>query len=66
MTIKSEKEYLSGPAVMERFGISPITLVRWQKRDDLAFPKPLKIGMRNFWKISSLEAWEQSRMKAAA
>jgi predicted DNA-binding transcriptional regulator AlpA len=48
-----------------RYGVSDMSLWRWQKDQSLGFPKPLRINGRRFWKLSELEAWEVSRMKGA-
>lgn len=46
-------------------GISLPTLDRWQAREDLGFPRPIKIGQRRFWREAELTAWLASREVAA-
>lgn len=42
--------YLNSGQVREMFGnISFMALHRWQRREDLSFPKPTKIASRNYW-----------------
>jgi predicted DNA-binding transcriptional regulator AlpA len=41
--------------------ISEMTTWRWLNRPELNFPKPVKIGKRNYWDASELEAWINSR-----
>lgn len=41
-------------------GICRTTLFRLQKSDD-AFPTPIKIGRRPFWRLSDLEAYIDHR-----
>ena len=53
--------FLRGPAVDERYDISPMTRWRWQRRTDLDFPKPITINGRKLWRLSELEEWERSR-----
>lgn len=49
---------VSGPKVQDRYGISHVTLWRWEKTGHQGFPKSFKIGRLNYWKLSDLEAWE--------
>lgn len=53
--------YLNGRKVRERYGISSMTLYRWQEDRGLAFPEPLIINGRKLWAESSLKAWERSK-----
>jgi predicted DNA-binding transcriptional regulator AlpA len=38
--------FLNGPKVDARYGISPMTRWRWQRRPNLHFPKPININGR--------------------
>lgn len=53
-----EQEFLPQPKVLKRYGVSVMSLRRWQ--EDRGFPTPLKIGARSFYRISELLAWERS------
>jgi predicted DNA-binding transcriptional regulator AlpA len=46
-------------------GISKVTLHRWMRRPELAFPKPSKIGQRSFWREVDVIAWLDAREVAA-
>ncbi len=46
-------------------GVSKVTLHRWMKRPDLAFPRPVAIGQRNYWHEAELLAWLKAREVAA-
>ncbi len=46
-------------------GVSKVTLHRWMNRPDLAFPRPIAIGKRNYWRETAVLAWLQAREVAA-
>lgn len=46
------------PIVCGRYGKTRQAFKRWKKRADLGFPRPIKIGIRNYYKKSDLLAWE--------
>lgn len=62
----TSQKYLTGPQVLSRYQISEMTLFRWQKNKDLAFPQPLKINRRKFFLEDDLIAWERSRAAGRA
>jgi predicted DNA-binding transcriptional regulator AlpA len=54
--------YLTAVKVRKRFGdIAPVTLYRWIEDPEIAFPKPLKVGGRRFFKLKEIEEWEEKR-----
>jgi len=53
--------YLTGPQVNERFGISSMTRWRWAHSARLAFPVPIKINGRSYFKRSELDLWESNQ-----
>lgn len=57
---KSEPEFLAAPAVLERYGISDMSLWRWIRDPSLAFPRPVYIGRYRYFVRSELEAWERA------
>ncbi|WP_037460716.1 helix-turn-helix transcriptional regulator [Sinorhizobium fredii] len=59
-------EFLTGPQVAERYQISGMTLYRWLRDPKLAFPKPMVVNRRKFFKENELTAWERDRAKGAA
>lgn len=60
-------EFLPARKVWERYGVTSMTLHRWQHDERLNFPAPHYIGRFRFWKIAELERWEseQPRRRAA-
>lgn len=46
-------------------GISKATLHRWMNRPELGFPKPIQIGLRNYWREADVLAWLDAREVAA-
>ncbi|MBY3344786.1 helix-turn-helix transcriptional regulator [Rhizobium laguerreae] len=62
----SSQKYLTGPQVLARYQISEMTLHRWQKNRDLAFPQPMKINHRKFFLEDDLIAWERNRAAGRA
>ena len=45
-----------------RYGVSDMTLWRWLKNEELAFPHPIRINNRRFWRLNDLEAGEAVRL----
>lgn len=68
-TSPSENErFLPSKAVQERYATTSMTLWRWSndpRYAHLGFPSPIKLGSRNYWRLSDLQAWERERAKAA-
>lgn len=61
-----ERKLLTAAAVRELCGgVTDMTLWRWVQRADLDFPKPLKIGRRNYWREADILAWLDTREVAA-
>jgi predicted DNA-binding transcriptional regulator AlpA len=56
---------LPGPRVDQRYGISAMTRWRWERNAALAFPKPLRINGRCYWRVDELAAWERGRAEAS-
>lgn len=57
--------FLTGPQVQKRYQKSHVTIWRWIRDSELAFPQPLKINRLNYWRIADLEAWEAAHNSAA-
>lgn len=53
-------ELLSGPEVQVRYRRSHVTIWRWTRDHSLGFPAPLRINGYKYWRLSDLEAWENS------
>jgi predicted DNA-binding transcriptional regulator AlpA len=65
VTRMNSKAYLTALRVRQRYGITAMTLWRWQRNDALQFPQPIVINKRLYWDISDLESWDASRQRAA-
>jgi predicted DNA-binding transcriptional regulator AlpA len=50
--------------VCERYGVTTMTLYRWDRDPDLAFPRPIKIRNRNYRTESELDEFD-ARMKGS-
>lgn len=54
--------YIPDTDVCKRYGITPMTLWRWDHDPDMGFPKPIRLGKRRKYRVlSELEAWERAR-----
>lgn len=62
----SENRFLTGPQVQQRYGISEMTMWRWENNEDLKFPKPMVVGRRKYFREEDLTAWERERAKVSA
>ena len=51
--------------VWERYGVTNMSLYRWERDAALEFPKPIYIGRFRFWRVADLVEWENSRPRAA-
>lgn len=57
--------YISDTQLAARYGVHRSTPWRWAKTDP-AFPQPVKLSPQcSRWKLSAIEAWENSRKDAA-
>jgi predicted DNA-binding transcriptional regulator AlpA len=53
-----ERKLISAAAVREICGgVTDMTIWRWLHHPKLDFPKPIKIGRRNYWRETELSAW---------
>jgi len=58
-TQRPPHEFIGGPAVCARYGITDMTLWRWLADTTLNFPAPaMRIRGRRFWRLADLEKWE--------
>lgn len=56
-------EFVTDKQCADRYGVHKATIHRWVKEGN--FPKPIKLGPNcTRWKLSDLEAWEQSQREA--
>ena len=57
--------FISDTQLAARYGVHRSTPWRWAKTDT-AFPQPVKLSPQcSRWKLSEIEAWEQTRKDAA-
>ena len=50
---------LTAKQVRTRYGgVSDMALWRWLRDERLAFPRPIVINSRRYWKLSDLAQWE--------
>lgn len=54
------RQLLPDPQVCKRYGVTSMTLYRWDKNASLGFPKPLVINRRKYRDVAELEIWERS------
>jgi len=63
--MSTNETYLTAKQVRERFaGISEMTLHRWRKNPRIAFPQPIRIGGRLYFRLSAIEAYERRAAQA--
>ena len=55
------KQYVNRKRLSERFGVSPMTLWRWEHDVKLSFPHPTRINGRKYYDLAEIEAWERRR-----
>jgi hypothetical protein len=54
--------FLPSRQVLARFSVSSMTLHRWCRDEKLAFPVPVYINNRRYWRLSELALWERARI----
>jgi predicted DNA-binding transcriptional regulator AlpA len=59
--VASGRRWLPDSQVCKRYGVSPMTLWRWDHNPEMNFPKPMRINRRKYRDEAELEAWERSR-----
>ena len=61
----SEKSYLPRRKLPKRYGVTEMTVWRWERDPLLGFPDPLVVNGKKFYAVAALEAWEMARMLTA-
>jgi hypothetical protein len=69
--IEQTTHHASGPLIpashaCARYNIVTRTLGRWLQNDALAFPRPVIINGRRYFREKLLEEWEKNRVRAPA
>ena len=49
--------------VRERYGVSSMTLWRWDRNSSLKFPPPLRINNRKYRDAAKLDAFDAARLR---
>lgn len=55
---------LPAAEVREIFGVSDMSIWRWQADDHMQFPKPLMIRRRRYWRRGDIVAFQQRQANA--
>ena len=62
-----DEALLNSAQVKARCGnVSDMCIWRWLRDDRVAFPQPVKINKRNYWKLGDLRAWQERHVNKAA
>ncbi|CAN7173788.1 helix-turn-helix transcriptional regulator [Mesorhizobium caraganae] len=64
--MSNTETFLTAPQVQKRYNITDMTLWRWLKDPELAFPQPTVINRRRYFLEADLSAWERQRAGRAA
>jgi predicted DNA-binding transcriptional regulator AlpA len=59
----TETRLLSEAKVRERYGVSSMTLYRWDRDPDLNFPKAKRIRGRKYRDAAELDAFDETRAR---
>ncbi len=57
----SAKQYITSRKIQDRFGISAMTLWRWERDKKLGFPTSTNINRRKYYDLAEIEVWERAR-----
>jgi hypothetical protein len=61
MSESDDGPLLPARKVLDRYGVCDRTLDRWCAREDLGFPKPIRIHQRRYFRERDLLVWERTR-----
>jgi predicted DNA-binding transcriptional regulator AlpA len=57
----SGARYLPARAVLDRYGVTSMSISRWLADEAMNFPRPVYFGRFRYWLEAELEDWERSR-----
>lgn len=57
----SSDVFLPARKVWERYGVTYMTLWRWQNSPKMGFPDPIYLGNLRYWRLADILAWEATR-----
>jgi len=60
-----DDEWVPDPVVCQEFGITAMTLWRWDHDPELGFPPPFKVRNRKFRRRQQINEWKNSWWRAA-
>jgi predicted DNA-binding transcriptional regulator AlpA len=60
-----QKQIISDSKVCRRYGVSSMTLWRWDRDLELGFPKPIRIRGRKYRDVGELDAFDSERKGGA-
>ena len=61
----NDKRLVPDPEVCGRYGVSAMTLWRWDQDQNLNFPKPVRIRRRKYRDAAELDAFDRARKEAS-
>jgi hypothetical protein len=62
----SQKKYVPDAKVCQRYGITPMTLWRWDNDPDLKFQPPIRVRGRKYRDAAALDAFDAIERPAAS
>ena len=57
---ETESEWLGGARTAAYFGVTAMTIWRWERDPKLAFPRASVIHGRKYWSRDDIDAWMRS------
>lgn len=64
--LPANERYLPARTVLDRYGISEMTLWRWVHSKTSGFPKPFYMERRRYFRLSEVLAYEDKQRRAVA
>ena len=62
----TQNMFIPARHVRERYKVSDMTIWRWLRDEQMAFPQPLYLGRYRYWRIAEIEAWERAHARNGA
>jgi predicted DNA-binding transcriptional regulator AlpA len=63
---QDDEAMLSSTQVCARFGgVATMTIWRWMHDPRLLFPRPVKISLRNYWRLGDVREWQAAQAAKA-
>jgi predicted DNA-binding transcriptional regulator AlpA len=61
MSPKQAAEWMGGAQLAQFFNVSAMTIWRWERDNQLEFPKPTIINSRKYWSRDDIDQWMKAR-----